>query len=501
MSRLQLPSNIAAAGSGKTSAPLEPDEILEPDNLDHDDNVRPAALRISHLAVFALRALAAEEGNAAEALRDAIDSYSGSFAEWPAFVREVFGAMYDPTAVAPAVDPAPWASAALRTARAAEDWDKLCAAAQQSRDAAAVATATIVHAIAGALGLKKGAASGEDTIDPRDANEEETDPAIIHAAHRKRVAADASFIRKGIAAVGVAVGNAAKQASGAVVTLNALVGFGFSREGKGSLAKVAPEVLSKIQVNPKMLRILLEAGRIHDANHGAPGVGEGHVDVVGTRPTGELSHTTLGYRARLVSPGLVGAIAAIDLLEHRADGYDMRDAKPKERGDVAIVVDRSGSMMGDPIIKARALALATMLAGLDDGRRVVVATFAGEGDANARIVVKGDVIAVAEAIDMLCGCAGGGTDVDGALALVAGVMRAGRDIMREPDVLLITDGEFDPVDDGVMRQLGDARLMAVLIGNDVGDDEHPEFTRLWRVDDITDDVNAGVITTIREVQK
>ena len=507
---------------------LEPDEVLGPDDaLDPIDTpAPPVAYSISGTAAFALRGVAHDGGRPAEELRGVIASFAGALEEWPAFVRELFSRMYDPdgTHRLPAEALSTWGSAALGAVEQQPEWPALCSAAAVSRAVAAGAATTIAAAVAKALGLEKDKEPTAAAADPRadlleaeaaaQAAEEQGDaPGAARArleAQRATAAAQARrkaidtkvqvdrWVLRGI------VKAAAAEAAAAVAVIAAFVGVGFSREGPGSIQQMAPDLARKLRVDARLLAILLQAGRIRETQQGALAKGDGNVNVVGTRSTGDLSRTTGAFRGRLGTPGVVGDLAMLDLLEEQASGYQMQDRAPHERGDVGILVDRSGSMSGAREIAARALGVAAMLAALADGRRVVAGSFAGSYrghvDCTVHAVKPGDLGAVAKALEVLCRQAGGGTDVDAAVLVAAGAMRSFPGGMREPDVLVITDGEFDPIAPAVIAQLGETpRLFGVFVDCDDGQvQRHPEFVRCWSVEDIGESFAAGVINNMRE---
>jgi Ca-activated chloride channel family protein len=146
-------------------------------------------------------------------------------------------------------------------------------------------------------------------------------------------------------------------------------------------------------------------------------------------------------------------------------------ATPKQTGtpspkDVTIVIDRSGSMEGDPIQHADAAA-AEMIKLLGDDDRVNVIAFSDEVDPLFRTPqpvteTRGRAIAFAHGLH-----AGGGTDI--ALALSTAINSQDRREGRPRIIVFMTDGQSDV--DKAMRaaqtDTGDVRLFTLGLGKDV----------------------------------
>jgi Ca-activated chloride channel family protein len=136
--------------------------------------------------------------------------------------------------------------------------------------------------------------------------------------------------------------------------------------------------------------------------------------------------------------------------------------------DVTIVVDRSGSMSGDPMAQARAAA-ADMIRRLDPNDRVNVIAFSDEVDPLFKTPRALDAETRARAIgfaDRLH--EGGGTDI--ALALQTAIASQDNTAKGRPRVIVfMTDGQSD-VDkaiDAARTDTGDVRLFTLGFGKDV----------------------------------
>lgn len=423
--------------------------------------------------------------------------------EWPAFIRELFSRLFDEDGCKRLEDEdrSVWGAHALNTLEGMAEWPALRASSQVSKKIAAGATAQLAEAVSAALGIDSMKTDQTTRRDPREvraegesikrlmemagASEEQVaealggveDRASRAAQVRTPMDARVEIARPQLAA---AVRAAAAKAGNAAATIEAFAGIGFDREGPGSIEEACPELLEQVKLDPRMLRIIMWAGRTLDASDGALAKADGHCDVVGVVPTRDVAKLTPRTKADLASGGVRGLATMRDIMEGAAQGWEQRDTAPRNKGDAFLLVDRSGSMSGEPEVRARGLAVAALCAMLKQGRRVVTCSFASRGDALCAPIVPGDARALAAGIVVLCKRAGGGTDVDGAIVAAINAARTFPGGMRDPDALVITDGIFSPIAKHVLAALGDRRLFGVLIGMP-DDGRHPEFDALWSI--------------------
>jgi Ca-activated chloride channel family protein len=154
------------------------------------------------------------------------------------------------------------------------------------------------------------------------------------------------------------------------------------------------------------------------------------------------------------------------------DGYfAMSLATPRQSGtpapkDVTIVIDRSGSMEGDPIAHADAAA-AEMIKLLGDSDRVNVIAFSDEVDPLFR-TPQPVAESRAHAISFAHGLhAGGGTDI--ALALSTAIKSQDRQQGRPRIIVFMTDGQSDveKAMQAAQTDTGDVRMFTLGLGKDV----------------------------------
>lgn len=490
-----VPSGMATIGEPRqgTRKVLTPDEIID---AGLDLTVTPSAT-----ARAALGSVIRAQRAPGKQYEQAAIRYAHKIDEWPAFAREVFARLYDDDGCKPlaAEKLSTWGTNAMSVLEAQPSWPALRSAASLSRSIAAESAARLADAVANALNLDKLQTDEESMRDPREVQQEmesmvrlmeqagastEQVEAVVNEA--AAAAAKAVGVRKMLDhqvetarhKIGGVVASVQKKATEKAEAIEALTALGFSREGPGSIEEVAPGLIE--QCDPRMLAILKQAGRFREAAQGEMAKANGHCDVVGIQPTGDLAKVTPKTLTDLAGGGIRALVTMGDLLEHSAQGWEQEGKEPRNRGDVAILVDRSGSMSGERERRARGLAIAAMMTIIGEGRRVVACSFAGTNAATLRAALPGDAYSITEAIKVFCIAASGGTDVDYALEKTADMLSTLAGGMREPDVLVVTDGDFPAVNPKVLSKLGDRRLFGVLI--DWGDAEaHPEFTATWEV--------------------
>jgi Ca-activated chloride channel family protein len=163
--------------------------------------------------------------------------------------------------------------------------------------------------------------------------------------------------------------------------------------------------------------------------------------------------------------------------------------------DVTVVIDRSGSMAGEPMAQAR-LAAADIIRRLAPGDRVNVVSFSDEVDplfaAPQSVATSRDrAIAFIEKL-----VEGGGTDI--ALALATAVRNQARDHERPRVIVFMTDGQSD-VERAIAASKsdsGDVRLFTLGLGKDVNRpllqrlaaEKRGRFTYIERTSDIQREV-------------
>jgi len=183
---------------------------------------------------------------------------------------------------------------------------------------------------------------------------------------------------------------------------------------------------------------------------------------------------------------------ALDFLRRAADGellhrqFEGDDQTGK--GPFVILIDKSGSMHGQPTATACAVELALMKLALDERRRFVCLPFSGAGQ--FEVFDPGPRPDPRSLIDHLEQFYGGGTEPYAPLEAAIGLIRQDPSL-READLLIITDGAFGAPPEGFLDRLAEARddpglkLVAVVIKGHPG---HPDFAdKVVLVSDLFED--------------
>jgi uncharacterized protein with von Willebrand factor type A (vWA) domain len=137
------------------------------------------------------------------------------------------------------------------------------------------------------------------------------------------------------------------------------------------------------------------------------------------------------------------------------DPEEAVEDKEKKQGDFIILVDESGSMSGEKAAYAKATAFMIHLLATKQNRRVIIVPFSSQV---GRVVQSPeDVIAWFDSF------MGGGTSFDEALSFAVSCSREFG--LREPDVVMVTDGECN-LSDKVAKRFAESgmRLFVLYFG-------------------------------------
>jgi Ca-activated chloride channel homolog len=220
-----------------------------------------------------------------------------------------------------------------------------------------------------------------------------------------------------------------------------------------------------------------------DIDAGVPivGVESPSHDIAATQQAATRSHITLGRSDEIPNRDLViryktaGPQTTIGLLTHKTDndGYFMLAVQPKAEyrtGDITprevmIVIDRSGSMDGQPLAQAKAVASA-ILDTLSDRDSFNIVAFASGVEAMSDSAVRGDAAGKQQGLEYLKVLqSGGGTEMEAGVARML-TSSPGSDRIRV--VYFLTDGfvgNDDVVIGAAKRFLGTNRIFTVGIGS------------------------------------
>jgi uncharacterized protein with von Willebrand factor type A (vWA) domain len=244
----------------------------------------------------------------------------------------------------------------------------------------------------------------------------------------KNLAADsaAGAVRSGVRA-------AATAASAAVEELReAIAGLEHVATGAAPLGR-------RLRDDARLRRIAVLAGRFkriaatkrrHRARHGADEISDLELGA-------DLGRVLPSELARLRVPRLRLALLR-DLAERRCLQYQLTATESLGRGPLAVALDKSSSMDGAPDEWATAVALALLGIAQAESRTFGLVTF--NGDVTFSAVVRPGEALPETALAVSCS---GGTDISKAITAALDIIKGG-DVIRDADVILITDGASDP---------------------------------------------------------
>ena len=170
--------------------------------------------------------------------------------------------------------------------------------------------------------------------------------------------------------------------------------------------------------------------------------------------------------------------------------------EPLNSGDAIFVLDDSGSMMGKPAEWGRAFLAAGVLEALASDRRALAAIYSDVrygGYHDAEILTPSDLPDLFQLLDKSLK---GGTETRAALLRAASKLKAP---LREPDIVLLTDGEWEDLKEEDFEALkgpdGNGRLYVILLG--VGHREIPGAERVWAIKELDIETVKEVLQAIR----
>lgn len=454
-------------------------------------------------------------------LAECATKHESKIAEWPGMTREIFGRLSDPDGCKDLAEDkkSKWGTRAINALEGMPDWPLMQESCAAHGAIAARATEEISHILAAHLGVdamsEKGAAEPEsnlaqaeslkrliEEIEAEGEARAEAEGEIKDLLHEAALGmASRSLLEQaaeqaaGGRAMAQALAGAAEAAAKSAEAVRIIRGCGLEADLSSGSEEVSTEILDLVSSDPLLLEILRELGRMHEAVRAAGEADgpDGCAEVVGVELGGDVSRLIGSEIACLVSRPL-----RIDLFARLADEaafcWEYKGEAEADRGDLLLVVDRSGSMRGSRISFARAIALFMAQRARKEGRRVVLTMFAGEGDTETITITRPQDMR--EAIRLISLSPKGGTDLDGALRKSAAAFSD----LRDPDTMIITDGRIRDVQAGTVERLkrGGASIRAILLGDATS--APVDFAdRAWSVNGNGDAAQAASI--LREVKR
>lgn len=288
----------------------------------------------------------------------------------------------------------------------------------------------------------------------------------------KPAAADLGREVAALRAAGRAVAEADKEVSELHEASTAL-GMGPGSPGSGD-PKVVAALFRRVRSDPSLRRICELAGRFRRVAQSKQRLKTSHGldDVVGVEPGGDVGRLLPSELARLVLPEL-----ELDTLrrvaERQATCREYHAVEPVGKGPILVTVDESGSMSGEKVHTAKALALA--LAWIARRQRRWCGLIAYSGDIGERLLSlppgRWDESALA---DWLTAFLGRGSTLDVPVRELPDYYRRLGAPPGVTDVVMITDARASiPADVAAAfnawRRSVRARVVTLVVGGEPGD--------------------------------
>lgn len=411
--------------------------------------------------------------------------------EWAPILAETHAALLDPTGLVPLARPSPIASKVVDALQASDAWPTLADAAQAhpmiAREAVRDLATVVLDALksAGAKATTDARKSMADLDAARAALERAraaqrtaTTPDEKRAALKASIDAGAA-VERASADVKVAEGIATRAADAiepgdvaeiaercaerararyaVVAALGTGTGVGGDMPVSDEILRlITPEMAAMLR-NVGALRATIREGRASRHVSGREGmIGQTQG---GLARVGDLTSTTLAALAGHLGPD-AEALATLALVEDRADVVE-KGGGTAHKGDVVVVLDKSGSMRGAREQWAAALALAVILEARHENRRAAIVTY--DGRVRGSVIV--DSAATFAATLRLIAAGSGGANNEHAAMVEAGKVLAAMPHGGDPaDVLMITDGEWYAANLDGVHGVDRARLRGAFIG-------------------------------------
>ena len=218
----------------------------------------------------------------------------------------------------------------------------------------------------------------------------------------------------------------------------------------------------RLRDDARLRRIAVLAGRFkriaatkrrHRAHHGADEISDLELGA-------DLGRVLPSELARLRVPRLRLALLR-DLAERRCLQYQLTANESLGRGPLVVALDKSTSMEGQPDEWATAVALA--LLGIAQAERRTFALVTFNGDVTFSAVVRPGEALPEAALAVQCS---GGTDITKAVTAALDIIQH-RDVIRNADVVVVTDGASDPACADLVRARAhelDVTILGIGIG-------------------------------------
>ncbi len=402
------------------------------------------------------RYLAATEAREGGMFNEALAAHDSE--QWPALVREFFGALYDGLEEKVEAEDRPagveWFDPIHDAARGLEQWDQLKGQAAGDPWACGLAAARVATALEAAIreALKKAPPQDPQRLEEQAQTLEDLAPGSKQAEQAREAAQQAQAQAQELAAElgGQELGEALAQAmeQGVADAVEELEGIAGAMHGlgagmgPGTLAAVNcpdAELRQALATNPKLRAIAEVAGRMRMRARTKQKTKTRYVpeQIVDVTVGDELARLVPSELALLVLPQ-TKTLLKKKLHEKQALQYELEGTEQAERGPVVMCVDGSGSMAGLRNVWAMGVALAVLEVCALQRRPFVLVHFDDYVQKEFE-VAKPRGLTLDKLIEMVCFFSNGGTNFERPLRRAREIIQ--RDEWSKADVVLVSDGQ------------------------------------------------------------
>ena len=383
-----------------------------------------------------------------------------------AFAAEVFARLYgDPSKKETPHGLAPWSPVAHEILDQLPEWDQLRAAVAGDPDFSALATSDVLAPIAARLPELLKEVEQEQADEEARANGEAPEGQGQQggggAAGKGRGKGPATPSAKDRLRAGLRAGlqNAQAQASAGKETLAGLApGLEAAPPTHAHPDATRMKLVESVAKDDRLREVLRRAGRLRrvaDRKRQERRSLNAREEVVDLERGNDLARVLPSQLVGLRHP-ILRKLTLLRLAEGTALQYRLEGKEPQGRGPIVVILDRSGSMSGDPNSWASAVGVACMGLAVREHRPVTVIDFNTHVVQTIHVDAKGQAFSVdarkggavtsipgglASAALRIAGAeCGGGTDYDAALKVALDGLPAG---IRDPraDFVFVSDGD------------------------------------------------------------
>lgn len=436
--------------------------------------------------------------------------------EWDGVCLEMFGQLYKQTGMKelPVDQQSRFARSVMSQCAERGDWVRLKSACQHSRPLTSMSVASIGAEIGKTIGavqtktpeeLQNAVKGLKDLLWqlPKDSSSiEKIEKEIKKCEGRLEMSKGERDSASSRVYVDRAIENAANAAEKAKRQIELLRGYGLGTEDSQNQDEIDFAMLQLFDKIPQLEDLIKMMGGMKIASDAdfRKVKSRGATEIVGIEPGADPLRLVPSERVRLRRGGGLKRDLLRRLQDRSAQTWKMtgEDDERCNEGDFVIIMDRSGSMSGARIDLARAMCGAIMLKASEQGRRVVLVTFAGKATVST---LGKNKAGLSDCLKNLFTSLGSYTNAEVA---IRAALKA-TEQLEKADILMVTDGDFQLESSFVDEaKKNEARLHGVIIGReakfrlDGGGEIKELFTSLRSMVELTEEGCTEALSGIFE---